>query len=512
MKVAKTIAWLTVTTVLMVSVLAGCGNGSEGGESAPSTSGEDANKSITLNMMTPQHSAWPYKEDWPIYRYIKEKTNIEFKVQVPSDDYTTALNLAISSNEMPDIMMAPNLNAANTNGKNGAFLNYFDHLDKMPNYKKFLEDNPELKSIVLSPDGKSYYLPHYGLEQQSRRSWLYRDDIFNKHNLTPPADWDEMYTTAKKLKELYPESYPVIIYDGLSSITNISPAFNTWFGNYIDFEKNEWRYGPIEDGFKEMLMVLNKFYEEDLIPPDFMAMKRNQFNDILAQDKGFMASDYIGAMDEIPVILNKTPEQFSLDYMVPPKGGANGKPYNAYGGYLGNGFAVASNSKNIDAALRYLDFLYSPEGIDMATWGKEGETYTVENGVRKFKPEFNGMGDLRTKTGIATYGAHTALDMSAYDQMNTEKLNKALQQIQQGNEAKLQPRLSFTDEENEVLNLTNTAIKKYMDEQVSKFILGQKSFDEWDAYVAEIKKMGIDKVIAVHKAAYDRGQQFLANN
>ncbi|WP_054955643.1 extracellular solute-binding protein [Paenibacillus dakarensis] len=509
MKITKSIALLTVTALLMVSVMAGCGKGGGEGKPTPSVSGEETNKPVTLKMMTVQHSAWPYKADWPIYRYIKEKTNIDFKVQVPSSDYNTALNLAISSNEMPDIMITTSLNNANTNGKSGAFVNFFDHLDQMPNYKKFLDEHPELKAFVLSPEGKSYYLPHYGLEQQSRRSWLYRDDIFKKHNLTPPADWDEMYTTAKKLKELYPESHPVLIYDNLSSLNNIAPAFNTWFGNYIDYEKNEWRYGPIEDGFKEMLMTLNKFYKDGLIPPDFMALKRPQFNDLLAQNKSFIANDYIGLIDELPVLLKKSPEEFSLDYMVPAKGGKDGKPYNAYGGYLGNGFAVASNSKNKDAALRYLDFLYSPEGIDMATWGKEGETYTVENGVRKFKPEFEGMGDLRTKTGIATYGAHTVVDMTAYDPMNSEKLNKALKQIQQGNEAKLQPRLAFTDEENEVLNLTNTAIKKYMDEQVSKFILGQKSFDEWDAYVEEIKKMGIDEVVAVHKSAYERAQQFL---
>lgn len=506
----KSIAVLTLTMTLLASMLAGCGGGKEGGAEDPAKPEPgETSKTVTLNMMIAQHSAWPYKQDWPIYKFIKEKTNIEFKMQVPSSDYNTALNLAISSGEMPDIMIVPNLTTANTNGKSGAFVNFFDHLDKMPNYKKFIDEHPELKGIVLSPEGKSYYLPHYGLEQQSRRSWLYRDDIFKKHGLKTPADWDEMYTTAKKLKELYPSSYPVVIYDGLTPLTNIAPAFNTWFGNYIDFEKNEWRYGPIEDNFKEMLIVLNKFYKEGLVPPDFMAMKRNQFNDLLAQDKGFMASDYIGAMDEIPVIINKTPEQFSLDYMVPPKGGKEGKPYNAYGGYLSNGFAVASNSKHKDDALRYLDFLYSPEGIDMATWGKEGETYTTENGQRKFLPEFKGMGDLRTKTGIATYGAHTVVDMKAYEPMNTEKLNKALVQIQQGNEAKLQPRLAFTDEENEVMNMTNTAIKKYIDEQISKFILGQKDFSEWDAYVAEVKKMGIDQVIEVHTKAYDRSQEFL---
>lgn len=506
MSVKAHAAKLSLVAVLATTATA-CGK--EEAKEPAKVSDTSKNAPVTLKMMTAQHPSWPYKEDWPIYKYIKEKMNTDFKVTVPASDYTTAMNLAISSGDMPDLMIVPNLNAANINGASGAFLNIFENLDKMPNYKKFLEQHPEVKAATLSPDGKSYYLPHYGLEQWSRRSWLYRDDIFKKNNLTPPADWDQMYTVSKKLKELYPSSYPVVIYDNLTSLTNIAPAFNTWYGPYVDYEKNEWRYGPTEDTFKQMLMTLNRFYKEGLIPPDFMAMKRDQFNDLLAQNKGFMASDYIGAMDEIPVIIKKSPAEFSLDYMVPPKGLPNGKPYNAYGGLLSNGFAVAAKSKNKDAALRYLDFLYSPEGIDMATWGKEGETYTVENGKRKFKSDYANLGDLRTKTGIATYGAHLVVDMNAYSYMNSEKMTKALKQIQSGNEAKLQPRLAYTEQENELLTTTNAAITKYRDEQIAKFIVGQKSFDEWPAYVEEIKRLGVDKVMNVNKAAFERNQKFL---
>jgi putative aldouronate transport system substrate-binding protein len=495
----------------MLTVLAGTvvGCGSDGPEPAKTTA-QATNSPVTLKMMVIKQPARAYKEDWPIYKFFKEKTGIEFKVTDPlAADYSTALNLAISSGSLPDLLMVTSLNEANTNGKNGGLLNFFDHLDKMPNYKKFLEQHPDVKGSVLSADGKDYYLPHFGLEQWSRRSWLYRDDIFKKNNLTPPTDWDQMYTLAKKLKDLYPNSYPVLFFNGLNPLTNISPAFGTWFDPYVDFDKNQVRYGPIEDNFKLMLMSINKFYKEGLIPPDFMAMKRSQFVDLLAQNKGFIVSDYIGAMDETPVIIKKGPDEFSLDYMVPPKGGQNGKPYNAYEGPLNPGFAVAADSKNKDAALRYLDFLYSPEGIDMATWGKEGETYTVENGKRKFKPEFKELGDIRTKTGIATYGAHLVVDMNAYAYLNSDKYNNALKKIQQGNEAKVQPRLAFTDEENDILATVDSALTKYRDEQLAKFITGQKSFNEWDAYVAEMKRLGVDKVVGVYKAAYERNQKFL---
>ena len=37
-----------------------------------------------------------------------------------------------------------------------------------------------------------------------------------------------------------------------------------------------------------------------------------------------------------------------------------------------------------------------------------------------------------------------------------------------------------------------------------KFVLGQKSLSEWDAYVATIKNMGVDELIQIYQTAYAR--------
>ncbi|UVI30262.1 extracellular solute-binding protein [Paenibacillus spongiae] len=481
---------------------------SSGTSSSTSNAKSGNNRTVTLDMMVFQHPSWPYKEDWAIYKYYEEKLGIKFKVTAPPSDYDTALNLAFAG-DTPDIMIVSNLTQANTYGGSGALLNFFDHLDKLPNYSKFLEDHPEVKSAILSADGKNYYLPHYGLEQTNRRSWTYRDDIFKKHNLKAPTTWDEMYQVAKELKKLYPDSYPIAIYDNLTGLTNTAAGFGTWFGAYVDYEKDEWRYGPIEDSFKEMLRYLNLFYKEGLIPPDFMAMKRDQFNDLLAQDKAFIANDYM-IMDEVPVIIQRT-NDFSLDYMTPPIGGDHGKPHNAYDGLLNRGMAVAANTDNLDEVLKYVDFLYSPEGSELATYGKEGETYYVKDGNRRFNDEFVSFGMIRTSTGIATYGSHLVVDMNAYAYMSSDKFNEAMVEIKNGHEAPLQPRLAYTKEENDTLTFKNAEINKYRDEQIAKFILGQSDFSTWDQYVSEIKKLGLAEVMKVHEDAYRRAQSFLNN-
>ncbi|GIP40103.1 sugar ABC transporter substrate-binding protein [Paenibacillus sp. J31TS4] len=498
----KSSARAGTTLVLAGSLLAACGG--QDNPPAASGTGGGTNEPVTLSMMIATHNSWPYKEDWGIFKWYKEKTNVEFKIEAPPNDYTTAVNLAISSGSLPDLMNVTGLTTANKYGNAGAFVNILDHLDKLPNYKKFLDQHPEVKETVLSADGKSYLFPVYGLDKQSRRSWIYREDIFAKHGLKPPTTYDELYTVAKKLKELYPDSFPIGIFDNLGPLNNMTYGFGTANTTYYDFDKKEWRYGPIEDTYKELVTYMNKFYKEGLVPPDFMALKRKQWQDLFTQNKAFIGNDYIGSIDEI-VSDNK---DFNLNFMIPPKGGPSGVAKNLNNGFITTGFAISSNSKKQDAAFRFMDFLYSPEGIEIASWGKEGETYTVENGKKKFKPEIGDFTKMRQKYGFATYGTYAVLDMEGFFSTFSPKMQAALKDFDKY-EAKMQPRVAYTDAENEQLSTLNDSISKYKEEQVAKFILGQRPLSEWDAYVAEFKKLGVQKVLDINKTAYERTLKYV---
>ena len=50
----------------------------------------------------------------------------------------------------------------------------------------------------------------------------------------------------------------------------------------------------------------------------------------------------------------------------------------------------------------------------------------------------------------------------------------------------------------------NNPITTYIDEEVVKFFVGDRDFSEYDVFIAKIKEMGIDDVLAVQQAAYDR--------
>ena len=55
-----------------------------------------------------------------------------------------------------------------------------------------------------------------------------------------------------------------------------------------------------------------------------------------------------------------------------------------------------------------------------------------------------------------------------------------------------------------------TAVYTYRDEMQSKFIKGEESFDNWDAFMEGLRSMGdIDAVVQIYN---DAAQRFLSEN
>ena len=55
-----------------------------------------------------------------------------------------------------------------------------------------------------------------------------------------------------------------------------------------------------------------------------------------------------------------------------------------------------------------------------------------------------------------------------------------------------------------MINSIYTEIQTYKDEMINKFIMGKEPLDNFDNFVETLNSMGIEEVLAVEQAAYDR--------
>jgi len=219
---------------LLISLLAACsGNGSgnnppaagSDGSTAPADSGGGqaatadygdtgglalplVDKPTTIKMLVVSDST-KLNEKWAVQELERRtgvKVNLEF--------YSTAtfkekLNFILASGDLPDIIHGPSLAELNDLGGKGAFAAINDYLDQLPNFKALYVDNPDNNWVMKSysdEKGNLYTWPTYGINREVNHGFLYRKDIFDKHNIPLWTNQDKFYQALKKLKELYPNS------------------------------------------------------------------------------------------------------------------------------------------------------------------------------------------------------------------------------------------------------------------------------------------------------------------
>lgn len=478
--------------------------------------GKVFDKPTKLSIMISSHASWPYDQNWKMWQYVKEATGAELDITaVPGAELETKVNLIMASkDQLPDLLHMFSKRVPDKHALSGAFVSILDNLDKLPNFKKWMDSTKESKEYVTqrtAGDGKVYFFPTYGLHTiNNMRSWMYRKDIFEKNGLKPPKDTNEMYEVAKKLKAIYPDSYPVSFRLGLGQFEIIGPQWKTGFEvhTYYDFQNNKWCYGATEDTMKEMILYYKKLYDEKLMPPDFLTMNAQSWQQLVSSSKGFMMPEYIIRIDFFNQPARKENPDYTWAVMDPPKANiSTGTSKLPKTNYELSGYLVCNTGKkeNTDNAFKFVDWMYSEKGVELLSWGKEGETYKVENGEKQFILDDKGT-PARNLYGIGTTGLYQIVDPTSnealYSKENVQNAHTALGYLEE--RANPKAWVPLNDQETEIVTQTSDTVKTYVEQELCKFLLGQRPMSEWNNYVSEVNKLGIEKILDTYDKAYKR--------
>lgn len=471
--------------------------------------------SVELDITIGSFVSWPYDENWKMWQYFREAVGGKLNVTaIPNTDFGTKLSLMMASpDKLPDLIHTMSKQHIDNYALVGAYMPISDNLDKMPNYTAFWETIPEPErtnrlELRTSGDGKCYFPQVYGNDRMaSNQVWMYRKDIFEKHNLKVPETMDELFDVCVELKKLYPDSYPFTMYN-YNTIATIGPQWKNNFQHYVyyDFEKEEWCYGATEDTMKEIIEFLIKCVDAKILAPDFMTMTAKAWEELVSTDRGFIMPSYTIRIDEFNRANRQQNPQYTWEAMMPPKAGENGQNLIAHTAPDGSGYAIVNTGKeeSIDNAFKLVDWMYTDEACELLSWGKEGETYEVVDGKRKYI--LDGENTPLVQYGIMSYGLMQRVDPEACIQMAGDDQNRAIDLTLSNMEANVNPKIwiAFSDEELNSREMVRPAIETYTDEMLSKFILKQRPLSEWDSFVKELEDLGLQQLLDVHISAYSR--------
>ena len=398
----------------------------------------------------------------------------------------------------------------------GAYISFDDNMDKLPNMTAFLDsldeaEKTELLAQRISGDGKMYSAPSYGTQRVTgMRTWLYRKDIFEKHGLEAPKTYDELYTVAKKLKELYPDSYPVCFREGLFKFEDLSTAWqnNLTYLHYYDYETKEWKFGAQQPVMKDIIEFFLKMADEGLVPPDFITIETKSWEELMSTDRGFITFDYVVRIDNFNIPNRTVNPEYTLDVMAPPVpdvAGGNASTAKTNLDFYGWTVCNTGDEDGIANSFKFIDWMYTPEAIELLSWGKEGETYTVnESGEKEFILDEGEQ--AKSKYGVATYGLYQVIDQDAFESTYTKENIEASVKALSYSEKQSNPTkwLALSEEEDNRAAAIIDDLRPYCEEQLSKFLLGQQPMSEWDNFQKGLIEMGVEELLEIYTQAYNR--------
>ena len=183
-----------------------------------------------------------------------------------------------------------------------------------------------------------------------------------------------------------------------------------------------------------------------------------------------------------------------------------------------DGFCITTACDNPELATQWCDFWYSEQGILIANWGVEDESYTLdENGEPHFTELMTNNPDysLQEMTGkyciyLSTVETTLTYDSSAilleqYPESAAEAVD--IWASNKDGAYELPERMSMTVEESTSFNGYYSNIETYAAETVPKLINGTISLDQLDSIQETLVSMGIDACIEFKQAALDRFNQ-----
>lgn len=430
-------------------------------------------------------------------------TNVGLECTIPksNSDFFQAFNLMVASGEMPDIVQTYNATEFNQLGAEGAFVPLNKYFDIMPNFKKILDENPQIKENITAFDDNIYYVPFMPGGTASA-GWFIRQDWLDKLGLETPQGAEELYNVLTAFRNNDPngngqkDEVPLF---GKTVVDELMPLWGARPDWYID--NGVIKYGPYEANYKTAMKNVVKWYKEGLIDQEIFTRAGNPRAKLLGDNLGGACVEWFGSTAAYNDTLAETVPGFKFLPMAPPSGVAlQRRPINDV-----YGWGVSASSKNLELAIRYVDFWLGETGSRLMNFGKEGVHYDMVDGKPVFKID-----DIQ-KT-LKAYGSQLDIGFQQNFEYERQWINDIayegmMMYVDNDYFAEQFPTVTSRMSKAEVAEYSKlkTDIDTYADEMMQKWILGASDIDQtWGEYIARLESFGIKRLIELQQIAYNR--------
>ena len=350
-----------------------------------------------------------------------------------------------------------------------------------------------------------------------------RQDWLDNVGLEVPKTIDDWYQVLKAFKSMDPNGNGIndeIPFDASSAgLSYFEGGFGFSSNIYIDPDTGKVNHGATTQQYKNYLEEMNKWHSEGLIVNVFDE-EGNHVKSSVADENiaGDIAGSWKGLANawehKLPLIQEKNPSAALVAAPYPQAD--NGVVYisnDKVSRIQRETQLITTDCKYPEAVAAIIDYMYSEEGSELMLWGEEGVTFEKDAaGNRKLTEFGNAQVELpdgskpqnykmygNMSTGFPTFGMYE-IDLAS----RVQEYVDACAVWSSGDFSLVYSKaITLSAEELDKVSDGNTQINDYIFEMRWKFITGQEPISNFDSYLANLERMGINDMIAVYQNAYD---------
>ncbi len=462
---------------------------------------------------------------------LQEVTNVHFDITAANgaaeqDNF----NLMIAGGDYCDILSSMNFYNTGLEGavEEGIVQDLADVIpEKCPIYWKEITSNTNTLMRAYTDSGYMPALivvtPEVGQEVIGP---VVRQDWLDEFGMDMPKTYDQLYDYLDKSLTEKNAPFRMTATDGMFS--ELGMGLNINLGGF-EVVNGQVEYGPAQDAFKDYLTFMNRLYEGGIISQDFFASTNEDLSAKARAEFGQGTNSLlsVGANNTSDIMMNVTEDSFNMAVM----------PYVSVDGNSGNHlgpdtltdtmkdddpWCFSADCDNIEPLLEMVEFLYSDEGFLLSNYGVEGETYTLdENGDPHYTDlVINNPDGLSYFFASYVYATNAASGFFPYinDQSKTfydfnDNQWQVFEDLKTLSDCEYNypSYAAMTTEESTDFAAIESDLSTYMDSTVLEFIVGSRDIDaEFDSFVDTLYDMGLQDMIDLKQAAYDRAMARMA--
>lgn len=485
----------------------------------------------TLSVLTVSQYPEIKPEDVVLQQKIKEETNVNIEWEViASTAWAEQKGLVLSRTELPDILEGNNMFNDND------FLNMIDAgqiiplddlLDYAPNFKKVLEEQPEMRAAITAEDGHIYAIPQWtGVDMNTgiydcstgnvtyiNKKWL--DTL----GLPMPTTVEELKEVLVAFKEKDPngngiaDEIPVTYYG--------NTPFSEWLGFHgvlmrsgclpnlcLNVENGKAFFSATDDRFRDALDYWHELWELGVCDPETFTQDASMHNAKLMSETRIvgMMQCWRGSSWR----LSNEDDEYAI---LPALDSENGE------GLYGQRFsglsvrcaaAITKDCENPELAMRWIDNMVEPtNAYSFLSKGSFGYNYEDQGDVYKIIKDIDLKDPEQQKQALLGFSCLSYITYNKGERstdpfnVNNEKaVSDAI--YRESYPEEYYPNVFLTLEENKIITELETDLKTYMYQFYGDWIVNGGDDAKWAKHLQQLKDLGVEEYIEQFQIALDR--------